>query len=116
MSLTADDRWSQYAAQLPGIYREILAAFPRMEPGRRAGYGLAFGTLAADFEERRLPFTLGEIIAASEQLQSNGLVEVKHQIFVHPTARGERLIHAITGHESPETTVPPLPPPPASEE
>ena len=47
--MPSDQELRAYAQTLPTIYREILAAFPRIEPGRKAGYGLAFQTLAADF-------------------------------------------------------------------
>src|ERR1043166_6857208 len=42
-----------YAKSLPDIYRDILAAFPAIEPGRNAGYGLAFQTLAMHFANTR---------------------------------------------------------------
>lgn len=102
----------EYVESLPAIYREILRAFPRIQPNRKAGYGLGFQTLAADFENEHLAFTLGEIILACQELERQGLVEIKHDLFVHPTARGERLIAAITGREAPQRTVPPLPAPP----
>ena len=46
--MATDEQLKSYAESLPSIYREILTAFPRMEPNRRQGYGLAFQTLAAD--------------------------------------------------------------------
>jgi hypothetical protein len=101
-----------YAEQLPLIYREILTAFPRVEPNRKAGYGLAFQTLAADFEEQGLDFGLGEIIQACEQLEGHHLVTIRHRIFVHPTDYGERLISVLTGQKQKEAAVPALPSPP----
>jgi hypothetical protein len=102
----------EYVESLPPIYREILRAFPRIQPNRKAGYGLGFQTLAADFERERLGFALGEIILACQELQRQGLVQIQYELFVHPTERGERLIAAITGRETPPVTVPPLPVPP----
>src|SRR5438876_2736851 len=110
--MPSDQELRAYAEKLPDIYREILIAFPRIEPGRKVGYGLAFQTLAADFADRKIGFTLGEIILACEQLQAHRIVEIKYRIFVHPTEYGERLITAITGKQSPVTTVPALPAPP----
>jgi hypothetical protein len=110
--MSTDDELHAYIEELPVIYREILAAFPRLEPNRKRGYGLGFQTLAADFESRKLGFTLGQVIQACQQLQEHRLVKIKHGIFVYPTERGERLIAAITGEEPAQETVPPLPAPP----
>jgi len=102
---------NKYVEELPDIYREILAAFPRFMPTRKTGFGLAFQSLAADFEERGLKFSLGEIILACEKLRERGLVKIKHRLFVCPTERGEQLISAITGLEpAAAVTVPDLPP------
>lgn len=108
--MLTDEQLRAYARGLPPIYREILAAFPRIEPNRKAGYGLAFQTIASDFEGRGLGFRIGEIIKACEQLQQQGIVEIKHRIFVHPTEAGERLIAAVTGQQAPQEEVPALPP------
>ena len=81
----------------------------RAEYAARQGYGLAFQTLAADFENRALNFDLGEIILACQELERNGLVEIKNRIFVHPTALGERLIALMTGQEAATVKVDPLP-------
>jgi len=104
--------YREYAETLPEIYREVLAAFARIEPNRKAGYGLALQTIAADFEGRGLGFTLGDTIEACQQLQDKGFVQIKNRIFVHPTERGERLITVITGREPRRASIPPLPAPP----
>lgn len=111
--MPTDKEILDYAKSLPEIYREIFATFPRMEPTRRVGYGLAFQSIAADFADRELPYTLAEIILAGERLQQNGLVEIKHRIFLQPTELGERVIAALTGQRAPQVTVPDLPSPPA---
>lgn len=103
--MATDEQLKSYAESLPSIYREILTSFPRMEPNRKQGYGLAFQTLAADLDS----FRLGEIILACEQLEQRNLVEIKHKIFVHPTQLGERLIGIITGQSAPIVQVPELP-------
>ena len=107
--MPTDEQLRAYADSVPLIYREILAAFPRIEPSRRQGYGLAFQTLAADFENRGLTFSLGEIIQAGQELERNGLVQIKNGIFIHPTPLGERLIAFITGQQAPAVKVDPLP-------
>ena len=76
---------------------------------RWQGYALAYQTLAADFEDRAIPFGLGEIIEAGRQLERNGLFEIKHGIFLRPTALGERLIALITGEQAAAVKVDPLP-------
>jgi hypothetical protein len=111
--MATDEQLRAYAQSLPEIYREILAAFPRLEPNRKRGYGLAFQSLLADFESRGLEFDLGQIIQACEQLQQHGLMEIKHRIFVHPTETGERLVTALSDQEPSPSGVPALPLPPA---
>ncbi len=106
-----DAELRKYAVKLPEIYREILAAFPRIAPNRKAGFGLAFQSLAADFEGRRLKYTMGEIMLACEKLRERGFVEIKHGFWVYPTDRGERVVSAVTGQEpAAAETVPDLPP------
>jgi hypothetical protein len=105
-SMATDGQLRPYAQPLPPIYREILAAFPRIEPNRRQGYGLAFQTMAADFENRGLAFNLGEIIQACQELKWNGLVDIKNRIFVHPTALGEHLVAIVSGQQAPDTSPP----------
>lgn len=111
--MATDEQLKSYAESLPSIYQEILVAFPRIEPNRRQGYGLAFQTLAADLENRQTGIHLGEIIQACQELEQQRLVEVKHRIFVYPTPLGERLIGIITGQHAPLVEVPELPPLPA---
>ncbi len=110
--MPSDQKLLAYAKSLPDIYREILSAFPRIEPNRKASYGLGYQTLAADLEDRGFDFSLGEIIQACQQLQERGMVNTKHGIFVHPTDFGERLIHLLTGQETSQVVVPALPSPP----
>ena len=101
-----------YVTSLPDIYREVLAAFPRVEPNRKPRYGLAYQSLWADLQQRQLGISLEELMAACEQLAAHGLAEIKRGMFVHPTEKGERLIQAITGKQARPLHVPALPPPP----
>lgn len=86
-----------YAKNLPQIYRDILAAYPEIEPSRKAGYGLAFQTLAMHFLNTGKEWSFGDVQAACGQLADAGLIEIKNGIFAHPTELGERLIAAVTG-------------------
>ena len=60
------EQFDAYVATLPDIYREILAAFPRLEPNRKPRYGLAYQSIWADFQQRHLGISLGELMAACE--------------------------------------------------
>jgi hypothetical protein len=91
-----NDRLEDYANQLPEIYREILAAFPEIEPSRKAGDGLAFQTLAIHFANTSKRWGFGDVQAACEQLRQHGFLEIKNGIFAHPTDLGEQLIGAVT--------------------
>jgi hypothetical protein len=108
--MLTDEQLRKYSESLPAIYREILAAFPRIEPYRKRGYGLAFQTLAADFNDRNLEITAGEIVQAADELAHQGLAKIEHGIFIQPTELGERLIAIITGKQAPVVKVPKLPP------
>ena len=110
--MATEEELRRYAESLPPIYREILAAFPRLEPSRTQGDGLAFQTLAVDFDSHRKGFDLGQIMQAGQELEQQGLVKTKHRIFVHPTPLGERLIGIITGQLAQSVTVDKLPSPP----
>lgn len=110
--MPTDDELAAYARSLPEIYREIIAAFPEIEPGRKAGYGLAFQTLAIHFANTRRNYGLGDVQAACKQLAEKGFIEIKNGIFAHPTELGERLIATVADiplAPPPSAVVPPLP-------
>jgi hypothetical protein len=99
-----------YAKSLPPIYRDIMAAFPEIEPGRKAGYGLAFQTIAIHFANTRRGHGFGEVQDACRHLADNGFIKVKNGIFAHPTELGEQLIAAVTGGSvASSSAVPELP-------
>jgi hypothetical protein len=101
-----------YATKLPAIYRDIIAAFPAVEPGRKAGYGLAFQTLTAHFANTGRAYSVSEVQAACVRLAETGFVEIQNEIFAHPTALGEQLISAVTGKpRASVAAVPELPAP-----
>jgi hypothetical protein len=105
-----DAEMRTYATSLPPVYRDIMTAFPEIEPGRKAGYGLAFQTLAAHFTNTGRPYGLGDVREACMKLAENGFFEIRHGIFAHPTELGEQLIAAVTGRPAAiESRLPPLP-------
>ncbi len=99
-----------YAKNLPPIYRDIIAAFPQIEPGRKAGYGLAFQTLAMHFANTRREYGLWEVQEACKQLAEKGFIDIKNGIFAHPTDLGEQLIAVVSGGERASSiSIPQLP-------
>ncbi len=108
-----DAELAAYAERLPPIYRDILAAFPEIEPGRRAGDGLAFPTLAVHFINCGIAHGQEEVEEACRQLAGGGIVTIRNGFFAYPTELGERLIAVLTGKRAaPKVRVPELPLPP----
>jgi hypothetical protein len=98
---------AEYVDRLPPIYRDILAAFPRFSPTRKAGYGLSYPSLYSALNGK---YNIGEIKLACEQMAHAGVMEIKHAIFATPTPKGEELIAAVTGRDpAPEPGVPAFP-------
>ena len=109
--MPSDAEMTAYAKNLPPIYRDIMAAFPTIEPGRKAGYGLAFQTLAIHFVNNNREWGFGEVQEACKLLADSGFVEIKNVFFVHPTELGEQLIAVVTGgSRASSLAVPQLPP------
>ena len=94
--MPTDAEMAAYAKKLPPIYRDIMAAFPAIEPGRKAGYGLAFQTLTMHFTNIGKEYSFGEVQDACMRLADSGFIEVRNGIFAHPTDLGEQLIAAVT--------------------
>lgn len=94
--MPSEAEMKEYAKKLPPIYRDIVAAFPRIEPGRKAGYGLALQTLAMHFANTGGGHGLEEVREACLRLADSGFIEIKNGIFAHPTDLGEQLIAAVT--------------------
>lgn len=108
--MPTDAEMIEYAKTLPSIYHDIMAAYPEVEPGRKAGYGLAFQTLVMHFINTRRGWALAEVQEACKQLADTGFLEIKNGIFAHPTDIGEQLIAAVTGKPTaPHMNVPELP-------
>jgi len=103
MSVVTQD----YVNQLDPLYRDILKVFPDMEPGRKAGYGLALQTIYARLESK---YSFGQIVDACKQMEAGNAVQIRNNFFVSPTSLGEDLITALTGHRPAGSTVPPFPP------
>lgn len=87
---------NNYISQMPAIYKDILAIFPEAEPFRKSGYGLAFQTITILLARNEKPYSFEDVRLASTKLEGEGIVEIKNEIFVHPTEIGEQLISMIT--------------------
>jgi hypothetical protein len=98
----------EYIQDLPAIYRDILALFPDVEPARKAGWGLAYQTLAAHLSDK---YSLGEIMQACEKMEHGGAVVIKNRIFVHPTPLGEEIVALVSGKTAGQERVPEFPSP-----
>ena len=98
---------AEFIKRLPDIFRDILAAFPRFDPTRKAGYGLSYPSLYSALDGK---YDLGEIHLACERMAEAGVLEIKNEIFANLTPLGEELIAAITGGPVPSPNVPPFPP------
>jgi len=98
----------EYVNGLPPIYRDILSAFPRLEPVRKEGYGLAYQTLSAELRDR---YSFDEIKTACEKMAAADVVLIRLGIFVCPTPLGEEIIAEIAGHKAPAQNVPDFVPP-----
>jgi hypothetical protein len=98
-----------YVQTLPDIYRDILQSFPKIEPSRRRGYGLAIQTIHAALHDA---YELGEIREACAEMARKKAVEIRNGIFVHPTELGEELVAKLSGQVVAPVQVPAFPDPP----
>ncbi len=101
MAITA-----KYVDSLPEIYRDILRAFWMFNPLRRPEYGVAFQSLYSVLNDKG--YTLGQIREACIQMQKGGVLEIRNEIFAHPTAAGDELIEFVNHNRPP--VVPDFPP------
>lgn len=104
-----DSAFEKYVGDLPQLYKDILHSFPEVDPGRRAGFGLAIQTIHAALDGR---YSLGTLRRAIAEMERHGVVILRNGIFAHPTELGEEIIAQLTGLSPAEDSVPPFPLPP----
>lgn len=114
MAEPTDEQLAEYAAKLPQIYKDILAAFQNAAPNRWHGDALRIEALrdglpGDEFGVRRP--SLRAIDVAIENMRDAEILDDTGFASYFPTDLGERLITALTGRESPRAVVPPLPVP-----
>ena len=105
---------NEYLSGLAPIYQSILKTLGTFDKTRKAGYGLAYGTL---FEVlRNEPYSPGEIMDACRMMEQGGAVKIKNGGFVCPTDLGEDIIAALLGGRRAPSAgpVPPFSPPPST--
>lgn len=110
--MPSETEMTAYAKRLPAIYRDVLAAFPDVEPTRKSGYGLAFQTLAIHFANTGRGYSMGDVQNACKNLANQGFLEIRNGIFAHPTEIGEQLIATVAHRPAAAAaSVPELPSP-----
>jgi len=101
----------EYMDSLPDIYRDVLAAFRVFNPQRNLDSGIAFQSLYSVLYDK---YNLAEIRIACDRMKKGGVLDIKNEIFAHPTQLGEELIGQLTQGTLAEDTVPQFSPPPAA--
>ena len=114
MAEPTDEQLREYAAKLPQIYKDILAAFSKADPSRRQGDAVGLERLqealpGSEFDTSRP--SLRDFNEAVGNLCFEEILEETGFAGVYPTELGERLIAAVTGRKAPLKVVPPLPVP-----
>lgn len=112
MAEPTDEQLREYAAKLPQIYRDIFAIFDEAAPERHRREALTTGTVVGEMLANTV-FTASEIDEALELLVERDFLTRGHKSLpsLAPTELGERLLTAVTGHESQKRRAPPLPQP-----
>lgn len=108
------DQLREYAAKLPEIYKDVLIAFPKIDPERRRGDAAVIDrNIFFRFQLKSVESPLREwdIRQAINALCDAGILDTNEFNSLFPTEVGERLITLLTGHEAKVYTIPELPTP-----
>ena len=97
---------AEYTNNLPPIYRDILEAFWMFNPLKRPGYGVAFQSLYSVLNDKGR--TRGAIREACLKMEKGGVLEIRNEIFAHPTRVGDELIEFVNRDRP--SVVPEFPP------
>lgn len=121
--MPTEDELREYVEQLPPIYRDILKAYPAINPERKFGGALMAVSLVdrfgPDIDDRRDEFfdaayDEDEVLDALYQLEARHFLD-RHPtlgaVSFAPTPLGERLITLLTGRMPRPKGAPPLPQP-----
>lgn len=77
------------------LYRDILEVFASFAPNRLHGEGYAYQTIFTQSANLGREHSIQSIIEASGQMREAGIVEIRNEIFVHPTPDGELIIEKL---------------------
>ncbi len=114
MAEPTDEQLREYALKLPQIYRDVLEAFPKVDPGRRRGDAALIDRNAFykfQLKSVESPLREWDIRHAINALCDAGILDTNEFSSLFPTEVGERLITLLTGHEAKVYTIPELPAP-----
>ena len=112
MAEPTDDQLREYAAKLPQIYKDLLAAFPKVDPDRRSGDPVAIFKLEEQLESDDRDVRLEDVQSAFKKLVLQRFIRsIGGTTYCAPTPIGERLISVITNHVPRPATIPELPQP-----
>jgi hypothetical protein len=100
-----------YVEGLSPIYRDLFESFWMFNPNGRPEWGIAAQSLHATMYDK---YTLGEVREACNELLKHGVLELRDEVFYHPTEIGKAIIHKIQTMKSTTTTPPPFLPPPVA--
>ncbi len=109
--MPTDEELRAYAANLPTIYRDILAAFPGAAPNRRWGDALTPETIEEFLLEHFPDHRPDDVFDGLTRLVDRRFLDRNQKIYFSPTPLGERLIAVITGRTPRANTIPDLPVP-----
>lgn len=128
MAEPTDSELKDYADALPPIYRQILSAFPEINPDRRERDDVLESSLVNHLLQKQSDYDDEDLEIALDRLNQSGFIEREEKKMIglgggnggyafaqlKPTELGERLLRAVTGKSAKKRFVPPLPPLPAA--
>ena len=113
MAEPTDEQLRDYAAKLPQIYRDLLAAFPKIDPDRRSGDPAKVFDIEELLVSESKDVRMSDVQDAIYQLVSQKFLRGigGGLYYCVPTVLGERLITLITKHVPRPASIPALPEP-----
>ena len=107
-----DDQLRDYAAQIPQIYKDLLAAIPAIDQNRRTGDPVPRLQLEDRLVDEGRDIRIADVQTAMDELMLQKFIRfVSGSNYVVPTPIGERLITILTNHQPRPETIPKLPQP-----
>lgn len=112
MAEPTDVQLRDYAAKLPQIYKDLLAAIPKIDSNRRSGDPVKVFDIEVMLVSEAKDVRIHDVPDAINQLISQKFLRgVGGYNYCAPTVLGERLITLITNHVPRPASIPALPEP-----